>query len=340
MNYKRIYKNTDLNNPEQIETLLNILRTKNEKLDLFIRKDEYSHLKVRFNDEGIIAITIIAEAIMRECYTHAMQVACSQKKKTVQTRHIIGDGYDKLPLFILYKNLPHFNALVERKLRNDRYEAEHDLQKKRLIFGEKKRLAKYGTKCDIKSIKSEIDQLPSFNDVEVSNGNAVKSVIKVVDKKTNEEKNKNVYEWKNIDYDEDPVNKPNFTFYISKLFKDITGDDLLNEQMDYSENVKTSKSIKDFLNKHYLDFIQLLLPKLRLLINYSGIKTVDGNTVNTALKLILSDLYTSNDGVIELNGEHKDIFSGIEHGFTLLKNHTEAIQKYKDAKADEIDFGQ
>lgn len=329
--YANLCKGSDLTNPDSISALMTKMTGNNPDLEFFLHKDELSQQKVRFNEEGVIAITTIEENIVQEMALHAMKTAVGEKKKIIKPDHIIGGGYQDSPYYRLFDSLPRFDALVLRQQRREEHDANTKAKRSEMF-------KKARTNCSRQKIpytqehRPDVDSLPSFEETEVEQGHAIKQVVETTGKVSKSGKNepRTVYLWKGIDLNDDDNDNRNdnisFEFYVDKLCKKIREtEDIHDNSGEPADGIKVSKDIKRFLSDTIIDWLTRFAPKLRILIEYNGVKTIDGNTVVAALKLMLSESYAERDGQINWLTDHQALFNDIERRLEMFRNHTSSL---------------
>lgn len=310
-NYASLCKDCNLENPSSIESCLNDLREAHADLQQFLRKEEMSHLKVRFNDAGILCVVTGCEAITTECIKYAIQSANSEEKKIIQPDHIISGKIHESPLFCMFESLPHYQALVARDVRRVKHAAD-DKAKRVVMTREAREKARAAGKTYTVADRPDFTVLKTFEEQEVLDGYARKDTVKPGKKAKNSEE-RDVYLWKGIDKDESPDDDDtNFEFYITALYNKVKTT-VFAENPSAGATMKISKSIKQFLSKQITDFLALLAPIFRILIDYNNVKTIDKKTVVAAYKLLLCDNYESRDGLIDWTTGTANLFSDIQN---------------------------
>lgn len=302
--YEELTKKTNLNKLASVEKLINTLSGK-QNLMLCVRKDELTAQKVRFNSDGLVMLTAACEELVRQCGTHAMKTATQYSRKTIQPSHIIGEGYQELPVFPLLHNLPHFEMLHGRQKRREAHEEIITQERSQRHKKARKRCMDAGRVYSAKD-RPDLSDLQSFEDAEVENGFA--------------KKENNTYLWRGIDYDLDDVDRSDFSHYIERLCNQLKFTEVIELQDgSHAEGFKISKSIKEFLSRVVVDFIQHMAPKLRMLIDLSKVKTIDRRMVLTAVQMSLVDLYQASNGYPKWNEDHLTLFNKMESSFKAHK---------------------
>ena len=280
-NFKQYLSNTDLTKPNQILELINNLRKSNPDLQYFFNKDQVSKEKVRFNESTMIAITQFIESGIEELLEHGMKNTLDNDKKKVQPVHCVINDVEKCHWYFLFKDLPHFKAVVNRYNREKLYEETKEAHKIDSI-----NQAKSQAKKENKPYTKTKFEYKSFKDFEVEAGYAIKTMVKV--KKENEEITKYKYKWYGIDIDlEEPTT--NFNHYIRQIGKNITDIQSI-ANIKYNE-IKISENVCKFCSDLIIDFLVKICPKIRLLINAIGVKTVDFRVIETLIRLMMVDNY-------------------------------------------------
>jgi len=312
----------DLNDADAINSRMTQLSEKFPDLDYFLRKDSLSNQKVRFNDDGVISIATIAENMTRELAINAIRNAASQSKKIIKPDHIIASGeYSESPYYNLIDDLSHLNALVDRAQRRVKHKNETAEKRQEMYRKVRTALARQN-KPYTSEDRPDVDSLPTFEDTEVENGYAIRTTSETVSKGKPEPRS--IYLWKGIDYDDDVEDDDNVNFehYVEKLCKSIKStEEIQSSDGAFADGIKVSKDIKKFLSDNVIDWLTRFAPKLRILINYNGVKTIDGNTVLAALKIMLSKSYLNRDGQINWNSDHQALFDDINHRLSLWHDH-------------------
>ncbi len=323
--YKALLFGTDLNSAESLRSKASQLVELNPTFKVLKDKEELSRQKIRFNDEGVVAMTTVAESVITECARHAMKSATDDNKKTVKPDHLLGLGYDKLSLYPTFKTLPHFVTLLSKHERQAKHEEALNSKKKELTFAARNKCKSAG-KPYRRDSKPDFSALKTFEDSEVEHGFAVK-------KQGEKKPNRVSYHWKYIDFDDSDYNNANtFSFYVDRVFKNMKGNECLETLHGKCvDNPKISKSVKTFLSNLMADFLHRLSPKLRLLSELSDVKTVNADTVLASVKLILSDCYHERDGHIHWSDEHNTLFNNVKRNVELVKAYNES---QKNAKAE------
>jgi hypothetical protein len=341
--FSSLFKASKLNaaapDPSVIDTYLNKLRQDYPVLVMLLRKDELSHQKIRFNEEGMIAFTLIGQQLVVSLASPAMVNATDDNKKIIQPDHIIeNESVFESPFYPLFRNLPHFSALIDRHDRRVLH-AEQTKVKRALLFQEARKKAKTSGHAYTKADSPDLSSLKTFEEEEVENGFAVKrEVIPPPKKKGGPSPPARVeYFWKDID-DEERVaqDNTNFNFYVGNLCTDIKYK--IFDDRVVADGIKISKKIKTFLTHVITDFLARIAPKIRILLEYSAVKTVDLSVVMTALKFMLSDNYNKRDGKIAWSHAHTELFDSVkttvDNWKTLSKAGRDAVTGNQDGQED------
>lgn len=292
--YKELTNSIDFSKPASVDKLMSSLEKK-QNLQLCIRKDNMTAQKVRFNSSGLVMLTAACEELIRQYGAHAMKIATQYSKKTIQPSHVIGEGYTELPLFPLMHNLPHFEMLCNRQRRQAKY--EESITRERALRHQKarKRCLAAGRVYTVKD-RPDLSDIKSFEETEVENGFA--------------KKENGTYLWRGIDYDIDDKSRGDFSHYIERLFNQLKITEIIQlKDGSHAEGFKISKSVKEFLSRIVVDFIQKMAPKLKMLLDLGKVKTIDNNMVLTAVKMSLVDLYNTTNGSPRWTEDHLTLFN-------------------------------
>lgn len=324
--YKNLLFGVDLTSAQSVRSKAASLVELNPKFKVLKDKEELSRKKIRFNDEGVVAMTVVAESVITECARHAMKAATDDNKKTVKPDHLLGFGYDKLSLYPTFKTLPHFVMLLNKHERQTKHEETLNSKRKELTFAARNKCKSAG-KPYRRDSKPDFSALKTFEESEVEQGFAVR--------KHGEKKPQRVsYQWKYIDFDDSEYNNANtFSFYVDRVFKNMKGNECLETLHGKCvDNPKISKAVKTFLSNLMADFLHRLSPKLRILSELSDVKTVNSDTVLASVKLILSDCYHERDGHIQWSDEHNTLFNNVHRKVELLKAYNELQKTAKNSE--------
>lgn len=325
--------------PNKVTAALNKMRTDMPDLNLFLEKDNMSHQKIRFNDEGLIGITTCCEYIVTECVRHAMVNANDDGKKIIRPDHIImTDGIFKSPYYPLFRNLPHFVALVERFDRSVLHEAQTK-EKRNALFRDARAKAHNSGHQYRKADSPDLSVLKRFEEDEVEHGFAIKREHQLPKKKGATVAEVAVeYLWKGIDVDDDDDVKDNTNFdhYVGLLCNSTKS--AVFSDINVAESIKISKSIRQFLTRMITDFLARLAPQFRVLLDYNNVKTIDLNTVQTAFRLALSNDYFKRDGIITWTKPHEALFATIDERVNTWKTFTSSGKEVQDDELDEADM--
>jgi hypothetical protein len=324
---------TNLDDANAIDLVLNNLRAANPNIEKFLRKEESSREKTRFNDTGLIAISTGCEEFVSECARFAMRNALIEGKKIIQPDHVL-DGIKDSPLYHMFSTLPHFTALVERSKRRVAHELSNN-EKRQNLFKEARQRAHNDGRPYRKEDSPDLKSLKTFEDDEVAIGNAIKVDIPPSKKsKTNEQRI--TYLWRGVEYDEGEPDSTNFDYYVAVLCKAIKDSEFSGNKD--AEGIKVSKHIKQFLSKLITDFLARLAPVFRILIEYNQVKTVEGSTVVAAYKLMFADSYCSRNGNINWIDAHKHLFDTIQTRLDMWRTMSASAKAYVEQEADATDL--
>ena len=326
-------KFTNLEDANSIDQGLNDLRAANSNIENFLRKEEASHEKTRFNESGLIAVSTGCKAIVSELARSAMRNVLADGRKIIQPDHVLNDIQDS-PLYAMFSTLPHFTALVDRAKRR----AEHDAsnkEKRQNLFKEARKRAQSEGRQYRKEDSPDTSSLKTFEDDEVDAGRAIKVVVPP-SKKSKSTESRYTYQWHGVEYDEGELDSTNFDYYVGALCKTIK-DDEFSSNKD-AEGIKVSKHIKQFLSKMITDFLARLAPMFRILIEYDRVKTVEGSTVVAAYKLMFCDGYNSRNGNIAWISEHKRLFDEIQNSIDTWRTLSASAKALAEQETDTTDI--
>jgi hypothetical protein len=305
--YKAVVGTTDLRNAGAVSALLTRLRTENPETAKFAQRDEISRSRVRFNDAAAVALATVLEATIDQVVEHGMANTLESQKKTLQPDHCVSEGVEELSLYCLFRDLPHFRAVLDRQLRREEFEEES--QRERQLAVQK---AKSKARKEKKPYKKPELKLQTFQESEVANGHALRT-----ETVTQDDKGQNVtkyhYEWYGIDVERPEVadehDGVNFNFYVSQICNKVRQrqSEVVKNGEDYEE-IKISNNIKKFFSDLVVDFIRRASPLIRLLISAMDVKTVGHEVVKTVLKMLL--LSSSSTG--ELSEDHQTLMNLVD----------------------------
>lgn len=322
-------------NPDNVDQYLTELRATNKGLELFLRKDELSHQKVRFNDEAVISITACCETLISECIKYAMTNAVDNGKKIIKADHLTSGTKDNIQdssLYALFGGLPHFVALLDRHDR--RVQHELDTKVKRVeMHKEARERARKETGKYTKDYSPDFSVLKTFEEAEVAAGHAVVVHLPPTKAKQTESADRVGYVWNAIDKPLDPTDTVSFDYYINDVC-DAVREKNFQDPSFAADSIKVSKEFKQFMSNLTIDFFARLAPQLRILLNYTDVKTVDFNTVLTALKSMLLSTYQCRDGVVNWSADHQAFFDQIKK---RVDNWRLSTASAKDTDATSVD---
>ena len=324
---------TNLEDANAIDQGLNNLRSTNLYMENFLCKEEASHEKTRFNDTGLIAISAGSEAIAAECARYAMKNVLSDGKKIIQPDHVL-NGIKESPLYPLFSCLPHFQNLVARSKRREMHDASNKLKRQNLFKEARKRAQDDGRQYR-KEDSPDTSSLKSFEDEEVELGNAIKQAISP-GKKSRSTEPRFTYLWHGVEYDEGELDSTNFDYYVGALAKSIKDSEFATQKD--ADGIKVSKHIKQFLSKLITDFLARLAPMFRILIEYDRVKTVEGNTVLAAYKMMLCDGYKSRNGNVVWSNSHQSLFDEIQTRIDTWKTMSVSAKALAEQEPDVTDM--
>jgi hypothetical protein len=337
--FKALVGDIDLKDVNSIAAHCTKLRADFPDLVKLLTKDDLSHKKIRFNDEGLISVTAGCEEIVGELVHIAMRNATDDGKRIIQPDHIImNDDVFKSPMYCLYRSLPHFVALAERHKRQVTHE-QHNREKRQALFRDARAKARTAGHTYTKADSPDLSVLKNFEDDEVEKGFAVKRETQVPRKggKTGHDIVIE-YLWKGIDLndpelsgtqDSDAINFDHYVYGLCQRLKKTALSDIA-----VAESVKVSKSIKQFMSKLVIDFLARLAGPIRILLQYSDAKTVDKNVVVTAYKMMLSENYIKSDGNIAWSVPHETFFNTIDAQADAWKTASKAGSQPDDTDLD------
>lgn len=326
-------KFTNLEDANDIDLKLNDLRAANSNIENFLRKEEASREKTRFNDTGLIAISTGCEALVAECSRYAMRNVLSDGKKIIQPDHVL-NGIQNSPLYPMFSSLPHFTALVERSKRRVTHELANK-EKRVALFKEARQKAHDAGRQYRKEDSPDTSSLKTFEEDEVTLGNAIKVAIPP-SKKSKSTEQRFMYLWHGVEYDEGELDSTNFDYYVGALCKSIKDSEFSGNKE--AEGIKVSKHIKQFLSKLITDFLARLAPMFRILIEYDHVKTVEGSTVVAAYKLMFADGYNSRNGNINWIDAHKRLFDDIQTRIDMWRTLSASAKALAEQEADATDL--
>jgi|GEM_PF-3778508 len=311
---------TDLMNADSVQSLINKLKEEYSEVSLFLKKNEVSKTRIRFNDPAAVALTTALEVGLEELLEYGMRKTLEARMKTIQPDFMVSPDLENCEWYVLFRNLPHLKAVIERQKRKAQYTA--DKAKERLKFVQKiKNKAKKNAGLPKKEgQKREKFTYPTFQEVEVKNGFAEKREENVKDSE-GVETTRTYYVWYGIEIDkEDRGIKTNFNHYIQQICQGIIKRLIDNGESDFNF-VKISTNIRKFGSDLIIDFIHRLSPQIKVLITAMGVKTVDEDVVKTALRMIVLENYHSSDGIVVMNEEHERLFGLIDKKVELCTKH-------------------
>lgn len=316
--YSSYLANVDLTNVDSITKLIDKLKSENPGLDQFLEKDTISKLRVRFNDPSAVAIATAMEFVIEELLEHGMAKTIELQKKTIQPDYCITDDIEDCQWYVLFRNLPHLKAIVDRQNRKNKYFADRDKEKQKQV-----QKAKSKAKKDKKNYVKPSFKYPTFQDNEVAKGHAVK-LTKTVTDSEGKETTKEYYEWKLIDAEDVELNElcddTNFYHYVQQICKKIIARRSDIGDSDYAD-IKISTNIKKFFSDLIIDFIAKISPQFRVLIDAMDVKTIDHTVVKTILKMLLVNNYFDAKGEVKLNDDHELLFKTIDEKVELCQAH-------------------
>lgn len=315
--YKHYVADTDLHNADATQNLINKLKKDYPDVTLFLQKDEVSRSRIRFNDAGAVTIATAMELGIEELLEHGIENTIKSEKKTIQPDHCVSPGLDKCKWYLLFRNLPHLRAVLERQERKAEYDSSKKEQKKKAI-----QKAKSDAKRHQKPYQKPKLTQATFQETEVVKNYAVKTEVTTVD-----DKGANVvkvyYNWYGIDIEREDTSELysgiNFNFYIGQLCKKVIKR-LSEIDTDY-QDIKISTNIRKFFSDLIIDFISRISPQIRLLIDAMDVKTVDHNVIKTVLKMMVVDNYHSSTGLVKLDDEHESLFKQIDEKVQMCQAH-------------------
>lgn len=330
--YKTYLGDADLNDADSVQKLINELK-RNNNINLFLQRDETSRSRIRFNDPAAVALAVAMELGIEELIEHGMEKTLESQKKTIQPDHCVSPGLEKCNWYVLFQNLPHLKAILDRQKRKAEYNNKRDEEKEKVIMK-----AKSKAKKDKKPYQRPKFNYPSFQETEVHNGFATKTETTTTDT-DGKDVIKPHYQWYGIDLDgptDDPMNdNTRFQFYVQQVCKKVINRRSEVGSSDFLE-IKISTNIRKFFSDLIIDFIARISPQIRILINAMEVKTVDHKVVKTILKMILTDSYHSSTGVVKLNEEHEKLFELIDEKVGLCQAHQTGQVNKADTETDKL----
>lgn len=330
--YQALLGNTDLLNADSVLALANKLKTDHPDVSLFLKRDELSKSRIRFNDPAAVALAVAMELGIEELLEHGMDKTRESQKKTIQPDHCVSSGMENTNWYVLFRDLPTLKNVQDRQTRKLVYTQEREKEKLKLI-----QKARIKSKKDKRAYIRPKFTYPSFPDDEVEKGFATKSTITTeVDGST---VTKTQYQWYGIDIDRVPSeDNTTFSFYVQQVCKKI-----INRRAESSpefQEIKISTNIRKFFSDLIVDFISRVSPQIMLLIDAMTVKTVDHYVVKQVLKMMLAQNYHSASGVIEFNEDHEYLFSQIDEKVLLCQAHqTGQVHKPVAEVLDKTELG-
>lgn len=316
--YASYVEGVDLSNADVVQELVNKLKKDNLGVEKFLERDRISKSRIRFNDPAAVALAMAMELGIEELIEHGMKKMLESDKKTIQPDHCVGSGYKKCDWYLLFRNLPHLRAVVERQKRKVLYAEEKDRTNKAKV-----QKAKTIAKKTKKNYKKPVMDFPIFQEYEVSKGYAVREDVAVKNAE-GVEVLKPHYKWYGIDVEspEKPVDNgnTNFYFYIQQLCKKIINRQSDSGNIDFLD-IKISTNLRKFFSDLIIDFIARISPQIKLLIKAMGVKTVDEEVIKVILKSMLLDNYPDSTGAVNFSEEHGLLFKLIDEKVALCQNH-------------------
>ena len=304
MNLSRFLEQTDLGSVESIVSRREELMERYPELELFIRKSSLINQKVKINDLSMISISTIAEEVIHDLLKYAIMEATDIKndKKTIRNHHFLSDKIRQSPLYVLLTKLPHYKQLMEREKRFVKYQFERELAYKDAVIKQQKLCAKGNRRY----VKPEFEYM-SFEQYEYIGGYATRT-----DEVQNDEI-KHRYQWVGIDTEVKFYNNHTRDFVndVIKVKKSLLESGIDGVEKSLLAKIQISAGVKTFLSNIILDVFSIMINKIRLLLNYSGKKTIKSESVLTVFQIILSESYKSYGGYIEWSAEHEEVFENI-----------------------------
>lgn len=338
--YLSYVKGINLSNADDVQSLINNLKKNNNDLSLFFKRDDISRTRIRFNDPAAVAVSTIVETGLEELIEFGMDNTLKSQKKTLHPDNFIGSDLENCNWYILFKNLPHLQAVLNRQQRRETYETARNAAKLAKVQEAKAKARK--TKKPYVKPDFKYD---SFPETEVNGGFAVAEDVTTKDNK-GKETTKTNYLWYGIDIDwseateeitngkqeatdtdddkeeiddEDVEHEINFKTYVQHLCKQV----ITHKSDDKADflDVKISSNARRFLSDLIVDFISRITPLIRILLEAMNVKTVDHEMIKTVLRIMLTDIYHSSTGNVQLNDTHEELFHLIDRKVKLCKDY-------------------
>lgn len=339
--YKKLMKGTDLKSPDTIGKRIDQLTKEYGKkgLDLFIKKEQLSRQKIRFNPLANITLSMLADWVSEQLLSRAMDNALapsetSKQRKIIQPEFFL-PGIEDLPAWPLIQSLRTTVALRERESRRQEY---NRTKKDRL-----KDLKKQASSSKKKSSKTS--RIPTFEEEEVKNEFAIHVKQKVKSKEGNDGE-KEVVKWEGIDY-LDPSNPENIStvgkysvnigHYIKKQGETIIEKKARGKGKKKREykKVRVSSHIKSVISDIIVELVQNLTPVIMESISNMKVKTIDHNIIMSAIRIRLSNWYgyQTESGSFKFTSDHQALFDKIdEHIKEVQKNAAKSKNSKKSSK--------
>ena len=313
--YLNYITNVDLTDADDIQKLMMKLKMDNDGVSIFLQKDEISRTRIRFNDPSAVALATVMELGIEELLEHGMDQTLLSQKKTIQPDHCVSPGLENCVWYVLFKDLPHLKAIVDRQKRKIEYNNDKEKDKQKAILK-----AKSKAKKDKKPYVRPKSTYLNFQETEVNKKFALKTDIVTIDS-AGVSVSKPNYQWYGIDLDDTTDNETaNFYFYVHQVCKKIINRRSDSGNTEFME-IKISTNIRKFFSDLIIDFIARISPQIRILIDAMDVKTIDHQVVKTVLKMLLVYNTHNSKGLITMDAEYDYLFKLIDEKVELCKVH-------------------
>jgi hypothetical protein len=328
--YAKYTKDTDLNDPESVQELVDALKVK-PHVELFLSLAELSGERPRSSAPVFVCITAAVEAVVGELVSTAMRNLSDRIKDARRLDpQILGCDpaqLENLHFWALARDSPHMRALVAREQRRIRHEAAV------------RELARRHARVRIRNRKLGVATAPfspqSFDDEEVLGGFARKQVILKEKKvKGSEGVTKTVevvkYFWRGIDQEYTPDEEKaaaehNFVHYIHAICE-MKRDEVADTEENGEELLKSkiSKKFTAFMSDVVIDVIRTIALQLDIRMHPRGEKPKTTKTIKYGLVIdVVRQVLVLRHG--ELTAPHKKLFTDMEAKVEKLKEHKTAL---------------
>jgi len=307
-----------------IKAELTRLTVEYKGLDLFIKKDEVSHNKLRFNGTTSVVMATIIQAFISQYAAAAIKTACSSDLKTVKPEH--GLDNENLSLFTLIANAPHYLAVKNRRDRRLEFEETRAAKKAQLIREAKLKARREETKY--KAVKFE---KVTFEEEEVELNYAVARQVPVKVKEGEEPRTKTKYFWYDIE-EERTEQSMNFEGAVDKIARSAL-DDAIFAGTDGAENLRIGSSFVVHLD----GLVRDIIARVTMAALQFTDRTLTENTISSIFRVILMDSYAQKTPSTTLNPDHTNIFNLVEHKVAKYNKYKEDKKKDKAHKVEKAE---